>query len=89
MNTAQPNSREIADASADYLSDLQAAAPRDGDDLRLAERERGCAEAIRHFARSGLLTPDGLAEARKILAAGGDWLRELEADRDLPPRPEL
>ena len=89
MNTAQPNSCEVADASADYLSDLRAAAPRDGDDLRLVERERGCVEAIRHFARSGLLTPDGLVEAWKILASGGDWLRELEGDRDLPPRPEL
>ncbi len=89
MTTAQPTPREITEASADYLSDLRAAAPRDGDDLRLVERERGCVEAIRHFARSGLLTPDGLAEAWKILASGGDWLRELEADRDLPPRPEL
>ncbi len=89
MNTAQPAPREVADASADYLADLDAVASRDGDELRLVERDRGTAATVRHFAASGLITPEGLAEAGKILAAGREWLGDLDADRDLPPRPKL
>ena len=61
--------------------------PRDGDEMRLVERGRGTAETIRQVAAGGLLTAEGVVEAGKILDAGADWVRELDAD--LPPRPKL
>jgi hypothetical protein len=60
MNTAQPRSREVADALADYRADLDAVAPRSGHELRLVMQERGSIETLRHFAYRGFLTPDGL-----------------------------
>ena len=89
MNTSQHAYRVIANASTDYLTDLEAVTPRDGDEMRLVERERGAAETIRHLARSGMLTEEGLAEARKILSAGREWLHDLETDQELPVRPKL
>ena len=87
MNTAQPDSRQVADALADYLADLDAVTPRDGDDLLLVEQERWTVETLRHFAYRGLLTPDGLVEATRILAPSGEWVQGLPTSRDLPPRP--
>ncbi|MFO0847172.1 MAG: hypothetical protein U0871_01245 [Gemmataceae bacterium] len=83
-NTASPppapDRGEIAATARTYLADLDRVLPKDGDELRIVDRERGWVEAIRHFVTDGLLTPAGLEEAWKILAAGGEWLRELKAE---------
>ena len=79
-----PTPHDIAAAAADLITDYDSFPPVDPVERRAVDRERGWAEAVRHFAGLGLFTAAGLTEAGKVLAASGDWLGELRADAGGP-----
>jgi hypothetical protein len=83
-----PTASQINAAAEDYLANLDTVAPADRAEARRLEQERGWADAIRHFVKLGMLTPKGMEEARKILAAGEDWLEGFRA-APLPPADAL
>ena len=92
---AAPDQSEVSASATDYLNDLDLVLPKDGDELRIVDRERGWVEAIRHLANGAeegtpFLTPAGLEEVWKILAASGEWLRELKTEEpgDVPTAAE-
>lgn len=73
----------------ELLARLDHVIPHDGDGLAAVARERGWVEAIRHFAARGLLTPEGTAEAAKLLSATAGWVAEQDDDLDPPVLPPL
>ncbi|MBX9581507.1 MAG: hypothetical protein K2X87_14500 [Gemmataceae bacterium] len=89
-----PNLHQLTlTARADQLlAKLDHVTPHDGEGVAAVARERGWVEAARHFAARGLLTPAGVREAGKLLAATADWIAEQDADLDppvLPPAPDI
>lgn len=64
----------------DLLAHFDTVVPANGDQMLELFKERGWAEAIRHFAEQGMLTPAGEAEAARLLAASAEWAEELETD---------
>lgn len=80
--TQTPLSRR-AEALRERMGEYPAA---DLAELQGLERERGWLEAVAHLSRHGGLSHAGQVEARKMVAASGDWFRELAAWDDGPER---
>lgn len=69
--------------NAEQLIDrLDAFPPADGHEERIFQRERGWVEAVKHLLERRMLTPEGIEEAGKILAASNDWADGLQAEED-------
>jgi hypothetical protein len=72
-------------AATALLARFDAVTPRDGDELRALDNERGWVEALAHLVRHGMLTEEGLGEAAKIFEASAEWVGGFETDLVLPP----
>jgi hypothetical protein len=70
----------IPTAAKALLSRFDTVVPADGDEMLELYKERGWVEALQYLSERGLLTPDGEAEAAKILAASAEWADGLETD---------
>lgn len=64
----------------ELLARLGHVTPADGDEMCSLFLERGWVEALRHFARGGMLTPEGLSEASSLIAASNEWADGLATD---------
>lgn len=83
---------QLAGRAADLLARFDTVVPADGDALCELFKERGWVEALKQLGERGMLTPAGVAEANRILAASDEWVDGLETDEApwpvvLPPAP--
>lgn len=78
----------IPTQAEDLLDRLSHVTPSDGDELSLLTREKGWIEAIRHFARHGMLTEAGVGEALALMEASHEWVDTLGNDLTMPPAPD-
>ncbi|MBX9628254.1 MAG: hypothetical protein K2X82_30930 [Gemmataceae bacterium] len=92
MTTPSLTQRNLSGRADELLARLDHVAPHDGEGLSAVARERGWVEAVRFFARFGLLNRAGLVEAGNLLTATSGWVDEQDDDLDppaLPPVPDI